>query len=103
VFLLSILFLLLSVIFHECRKFPRNYKSCGCCTSLADTNDNEPAFDPQSYSVEIREDVAIGTSVAMVSATDTDSGRFSSYCIKKSNKKALKLCFYYLFYFCFFL
>ena len=55
--------------------------------NVKDTNDNEPAFDPQSYSVEIREDVAIGTSVAMVSATDTDSGRFSSYCIKKSNKQ----------------
>ena len=54
--------------------------------NVKDTNDNEPAFDPQSYSVEIKEDVAIGTSVAMVSATDTDSGKFSSYCIKKSNK-----------------
>ncbi|VDI43616.1 Hypothetical predicted protein, partial [Mytilus galloprovincialis] len=42
--------------------------------NIKDTNDNEPVFDPMSYSTEVKEDVAIGTSVGMVSATDIDSG-----------------------------
>ena len=45
--------------------------------NIKDTNDNEPVFDPMSYNAEVKEDVSIGTSVAMVSATDIDSGRYT--------------------------
>ncbi|XP_022091610.1 protocadherin Fat 4-like isoform X2 [Acanthaster planci] len=42
--------------------------------SILDVNDNEPVFNPTSYWVEVAEDVAVGTEIVMVTATDADSG-----------------------------
>ncbi|KAJ8371732.1 hypothetical protein AAFF_G00302790 [Aldrovandia affinis] len=41
---------------------------------VLDTNDNAPVFDKQKYSVTLSENVAIGTFVIQVNATDLDSG-----------------------------
>ncbi|KAG6455040.1 hypothetical protein O3G_MSEX009016 [Manduca sexta] len=42
--------------------------------NVIDLNDNTPIFDPMSFSNEIQEDAAIGSSVVTISATDLDSG-----------------------------
>ncbi|TMW50753.1 hypothetical protein DOY81_004167, partial [Sarcophaga bullata] len=42
--------------------------------NVLDLNDNPPVFDPMSYSMEIYENVSIGTPVVTVMATDIDSG-----------------------------
>lgn len=42
--------------------------------NVLDLNDNPPVFDPVSYSMEIYENVSIGTPVVTVMATDIDSG-----------------------------
>jgi len=46
--------------------------------NVVDLNDNAPLFDPMSYSDEVFENVAVGTNVLTVSATDIDSGKFFS-------------------------
>jgi len=43
--------------------------------SVADSNDNRPVFDQATYTVTVKEDAAIGTSVARVRAVDADSGK----------------------------
>ncbi|CAL9697367.1 unnamed protein product [Knipowitschia caucasica] len=46
-----------------------------CVVLVEDENDNAPVFDPVSHLLSpIREDVAIGTSVIQVAASDLDSG-----------------------------
>jgi len=42
--------------------------------TVTDVNDNSPQFPASTYSADIRENAAPGTSVAVVSATDADSG-----------------------------
>ncbi|XP_071089001.1 protocadherin Fat 4-like [Haliotis cracherodii] len=42
--------------------------------NVKDVNDNTPVFDPMSYSQEIWENAAIGTTLLNVSATDIDTG-----------------------------
>lgn len=43
--------------------------------NILDVNDNQPEFDPASYSQEIWENVTVGYTVINVSATDVDSGQ----------------------------
>uniref|UniRef100_A0A3B4A3W0 Neural-cadherin-like n=1 Tax=Periophthalmus magnuspinnatus TaxID=409849 RepID=A0A3B4A3W0_9GOBI len=46
-----------------------------CVVLVEDENDNAPVFDPVSHLLSpVREDVAVGTSVIQVVATDLDSG-----------------------------
>lgn len=42
--------------------------------NVDDVNDNDPVFSPNEYSAEVPEDVAIGTSVVTLTASDLDSG-----------------------------
>lgn len=42
--------------------------------NVEDVNDNDPIYNPVDYSEEVPEDVAIGTSVVTLTATDLDSG-----------------------------
>ncbi|UYV64338.1 FAT4 [Cordylochernes scorpioides] len=42
--------------------------------NVQDVNDNAPLFDPVAYSTEVPEDVALGSSILQVSATDIDAG-----------------------------
>nr|XP_054754585.1 protocadherin Fat 4-like [Lytechinus pictus] len=42
--------------------------------NVEDVNDNDPIYNPVYYSEEVPEDVAIGTSVVSLTATDLDSG-----------------------------
>lgn len=51
---------------------------------LDDVNDNAPEFKELSMTAEVKEDVAVGTNVLDVTATDRDSGRFAdiSYILK---------------------
>ena len=42
--------------------------------SLSDVNDNAPAFLQTLYSSTVRENLAVGTSIIRVTATDTDAG-----------------------------
>lgn len=44
--------------------------------NVIDVNDNQPEFDPASYSQMVYENVNISTTVINVSATDVDSGKF---------------------------
>lgn len=46
--------------------------------NVMDLNDNPPVFDPISYSMEIYENVSIGTPVVTVMATDIDSGTYAN-------------------------
>jgi hypothetical protein len=43
--------------------------------NIVDVNDNQPMFDPASYTHVIDENVPVGTTVLNVSATDIDSGQ----------------------------
>ena len=47
----------------------------GVNITITDVNDNRPIFDPNDYSVEVSEDVSIGTSLLRVTATDRDSDK----------------------------
>ena len=42
--------------------------------NVLDENDNNPLFDPSSYSIEVSEATEVGTSIMEVTATDADSG-----------------------------
>ncbi|XP_040588539.1 LOW QUALITY PROTEIN: cadherin-23 [Mesocricetus auratus] len=44
---------------------------------IVDINDNNPIFDQPSYQEAIFEDVAVGTVILRVTATDADSGNFA--------------------------
>ncbi|XP_055468093.1 cadherin-23-like, partial [Psammomys obesus] len=44
---------------------------------IVDVNDNNPIFDQPSYQESVFEDVAVGTVILRVTATDTDSGNFA--------------------------
>ncbi|XP_074651638.1 protein dachsous-like [Tubulanus polymorphus] len=46
--------------------------------SVLDKNDNRPVFYPTSYSVNLNENGVVGAEVALVSASDADSGDFGS-------------------------
>lgn len=53
--------------------------------NVLDLNDNAPVFDPMSYSMEIFENVPVGSEVLTVIATDLDSGKlYLSIVIGKS-------------------
>lgn len=51
------------------------HSSCNISISVDDQNDSNPRFELAKYTVAVREDVAIGTPVIMVKATDADLGR----------------------------
>ncbi|MGH0120863.1 UNVERIFIED_CONTAM: hypothetical protein FKN15_024344 [Acipenser sinensis] len=44
---------------------------------IIDINDNNPVFSQPSYQKPVFEDIALGTVILRVSATDSDSGRFA--------------------------
>ncbi|XP_041116855.1 cadherin-23-like isoform X4 [Polyodon spathula] len=44
---------------------------------IIDINDNNPVFSQPSYQKSVFEDIALGTVILRVSATDADSGRFA--------------------------
>ncbi len=47
---------------------------CTISLTVLDENDNEPSFTQSIYSASVREDIAIGTEVVKVLATDPDEG-----------------------------
>ena len=42
--------------------------------NVLDENDNQPKFSNTSYFIEVSEDVSVGHTVLIVTATDADSG-----------------------------
>ncbi|XP_048589348.1 protocadherin Fat 4 isoform X1 [Nematostella vectensis] len=54
-------------------------RSCNATVhvSLTDLNDNQPVFDPSSYSVEYFENTRIGQSICQLKAIDRDSPKFA--------------------------
>lgn len=59
---------------------------------VGEVNDNHPVFTKESYSVQLQEDTAIGTTIIQVNATDLDDGpngevvySFSNYGQKYGN------------------
>ena len=46
--------------------------------TVEDVNDNRPVFYPTNYTVNINVNSPIGTEVAIVHATDKDSGKWGS-------------------------
>ena len=55
------------------------------CVLLQDYNDNSPAFENVSYSVEIFENATVGSKVLQVKAKDPDVEQDISYSIVKGN------------------
>lgn len=53
---------------------PARSGTCVVIVTVADANDNEPTFQHSSYEVTITENLAVGTTVAMVTAHDPDVG-----------------------------
>lgn len=41
---------------------------------VIDKNDNEPQFDENQYSFEVKEDAAVGAEIDQISASDADEG-----------------------------
>ncbi|KAH3842732.1 hypothetical protein DPMN_116236 [Dreissena polymorpha] len=46
--------------------------------NVKDANDHSPEFERPNYSASVLENVAVGSTVIQVRATDIDSGRLSS-------------------------
>nr|XP_015205218.1 PREDICTED: protocadherin alpha-8-like isoform X7 [Lepisosteus oculatus] len=53
---------------------PQRSGALNVTVTLLDINDNAPVFDQQKYSVTLKENVPIGTTVVRVSASDQDEG-----------------------------
>lgn len=54
---------------------PISYQgTCNVTVTVEDQNDNDPRFDLSKYVATVAEDVAVGTSVLTVRATDADLG-----------------------------
>ena len=64
----------LKVLAHDGGSPPRSSVTV-VYMNVLDVNDNQPEFDPASYSQMIYENVKVGTTVINVSATDIDSGQ----------------------------
>ncbi|KAI8511673.1 hypothetical protein Bbelb_107730 [Branchiostoma belcheri] len=62
--------------------------------SVLDLNDNTPNFTQSSYSVTIEENLAVGTSILTVSATDDDSGTNADITYSISSSSTIGLQFY---------
>ncbi|NWR63878.1 PCDGA protein, partial [Bucorvus abyssinicus] len=58
--------------------------------SVVDANDNGPVFSPAEYSVRVPEDVPVGSTLVIVTATDADEGMNGhvKYSLKKSTDMA---------------
>ncbi|XP_014243159.1 protocadherin-like wing polarity protein stan isoform X2 [Cimex lectularius] len=54
---------------------------------IQDTNDNDPVFSPKEYSANLQEDIAPGTSVVAVHATDPDENPRLHYEISSGNTR----------------
>ncbi|XP_054024587.1 protocadherin gamma-A12-like [Dryobates pubescens] len=61
--------------------------------SVLDANDNAPVFSPAEYTVRVPEDVAVGSALVSVTATDADEGMNGhvKYSLKKITEKASKI------------
>ncbi|XP_013390955.1 cadherin-related tumor suppressor-like [Lingula anatina] len=64
----------LTVFAEDAGVFANLSSSAVVYMNVKDTNDNAPVFDPSTYSVEVFENVTVGTSIVTVSASDTDTG-----------------------------
>ncbi|XP_070819202.1 protocadherin alpha-8-like isoform X27 [Chaetodon trifascialis] len=58
---------------------------------VLDSNDNRPMFSQEIYQIEVKENVAIGTSLCKINATDPDEGTNSEidYSLGKTLKKKI--------------
>ncbi|XP_077999586.1 cadherin-23-like [Glandiceps talaboti] len=67
---------------------PSHYDSTRVVIMLQNENDNRPIFDSQTLTVDIDEDLAVGSSVTMVTAIDGDSGSYGeiTYSLTGSDK-----------------
>jgi protocadherin Fat 4 len=57
--------------------------------NVIDRNDNAPIFDPVTYSVQIYENVTIGSSIVTVRATDVDSGKYRNVLSNYANMQQI--------------
>lgn len=53
---------------------PPKSSTCSVVVSLIDVNDNAPHFLSSTYSITVKEDLAVGTDIILVKAVDADSG-----------------------------
>lgn len=58
--------------------------------NVLDLNDNAPVFEPMSYSMEIFENVPVGTEVLAVSASDLDSGKLYFFILNRVKKSVCR-------------
>nr|XP_022912562.1 protein dachsous isoform X1 [Onthophagus taurus] len=52
--------------------YSSNYSMISVQVSVDDTNDNAPVFEQEDYEYTIKEDVAVGTTISVISAKDND-------------------------------
>ncbi|KAL0831734.1 hypothetical protein ABMA28_001276 [Loxostege sticticalis] len=69
---------ILEVIAEELHTSPRLSSKASVTVSLTDVNDNAPQFADEPYSATVPEAAPAGTKVAVVRATDRDTGRFGT-------------------------
>ncbi|XP_028175566.1 cadherin-87A-like, partial [Ostrinia furnacalis] len=69
---------ILEVIAEELHTSPRLSSKASVTVSLTDVNDNAPQFADEPYSATVPEAAPAGTKVAIVRATDRDTGRFGT-------------------------
>ncbi|VVD05271.1 unnamed protein product [Leptidea sinapis] len=69
---------ILEVIAEEVHTSPKLSSKASVTVSLTDVNDNAPVFTDQPYSASVPERSAAGHSVAVIRATDRDTGRFGT-------------------------
>ena len=68
-----------------------SWSTTGCTIKVIDVNDHRPVFEKPLYTAKIRENVAIGTFVSTVKASDKDRGRNAevNYSFDASEKEKL--------------
>lgn len=57
---------------------PQKSSTATVSISVQDINDNTPQFAPYSLSYKVKEDAAVDTPIATISATDEDLGQFGN-------------------------
>lgn len=64
----------LQIMAHDNGDANMLHGTCNITVSVEDENDNDPRFELAKYVAEVAEDVAVGTAVLTVRATDADQG-----------------------------
>ncbi|XP_065338532.1 cadherin-87A [Cloeon dipterum] len=68
----------LQIVAEETNTQQKLSSTASLVLSVQDVNDNPPVFAEESYMIKVSETASAGTQVAVITATDRDSGRFGT-------------------------